>query len=604
MKMQKYLPVIMFVGILSFAISAQATFATAPPNDHFWAAEMIVLSNNGSFLGTRDNVSASKEASEPDHAENVGGSSVWFHVTPMITGIYRIKTTDPATAFDTTLAVYTGGSLPTLTRIGYNDDCRATGCGGTSMVDLMLTAGTKYRIAVDGYNSGQIAQTGNFVLSITGTAGPIGYDAIALAYDLGISLGGSIAGTNYNATREAGEPNHWSVTFPGQKSVWYRWKAPSAKVVKFEVTEDFDSQMTVYESDSPNATFAQLWKITASLDHNGDSIGRHHVIFNSKPDKWYYIVIAGHTVNPQATDSGNFQLKYGPNPMRYSLDSDARDTAASIGIFRPSEGNWYIRNHGLRSQGYSILQWGTNGDTPMAADFNGDGATEMTIARNENGLKIWYMTPIPTPTIFHWGLSTDKAVAGDYDGDGRADPTVIRTTAQGYVWYVRQSSNGGMRAFVFGTTGDKPVFGNFDNHIGTDVAFVRNTQSGMVWYVLRSSSNYVSYYSVQFGATSDVVAPEDYDGDGKTDIAVFRPSTATWYILRSSTGQVQVTTFGANGDKPQPGDYDSDGKADLAMFRPSTGEWFFWLSRDGSQQSIQWGANGDIPISSLATLSQ
>ena len=85
---------------------------------------------------------------------------------------------------------------------------------------------------------------------------------------------------------------------------------------------------------------------------------------------------------------------------------------------------------------------------------------------------------------------------------------------------------------------------------------------------------------VQWGLNGDVPVPGDYDGDGVTDLAVFRPANGVWYILTSSSGFTTSVEYqwGLNGDVPVPGEYDGDTKTDLAVFRPANGTWYILKS--------------------------
>ncbi len=137
------------------------------------------------------------------------------------------------------------------------------------------------------------------------------------------------------------------------------------------------------------------------------------------------------------------------------------------------------------------------------------------------------------------------------------------------------------------TTPHAPL--DFDGDGKTDVSVFR--PSSNIWYLNRSTSGFTGY---QFGTAGDVLTPADFTGDGKTDVAVFRPSEGMWYVLRSEDNSFYGAEFGTSGDIPVPNDYDRDGKADLAVFRPSDGTWYLQQSTAGFS-ATQFGASGDRP---------
>src|SRR5438445_219712 len=135
---------------------------------------------------------------------------------------------------------------------------------------------------------------------------------------------------------------------------------------------------------------------------------------------------------------------------------------------------------------------------------------------------------------------------------------------------------------------------DFDGDGKRDVGVFRPSTGQ--WLGLASSTNFTTFAELTWGGAGDIPVPGDYDGDGLADVGVFRPSNGIWYIWLTGTRTGETLAWGGGADIPVPGDYDGDGITDIAVFRPSTGTWYILYSGTRTAAALVWGGGEDVPI--------
>ncbi len=176
------------------------------------------------------------------------------------------------------------------------------------------------------------------------------------------------------------------------------------------------------------------------------------------------------------------------------------------------------------------------------------------------------------------GQSPNAVDSADFNGDGKPDIVSVNFGSNDVSILINSCL--AAKGNIFDYNGDRRTdFAVFRPE--TQAYFVNTLNANSAWRF--------------FGRPTDRLVPADYDGDRRTDLAVYRPSNGLWLILDPAQRPIYFIPLGNPGEIAVPADYDGDGKADIAVFRPSDGNWYIRRSSDNVTQINTFGMNGDKP---------
>ena len=215
-----------------------------------------------------------------------------------------VSTCGPFSQLDAVLAVYTGNAVNALTEVASNDDGIDPGtfpeCRGTdSEIHLAATAGTTYRIAVDGTGG----TVGRFNLRIHGRPEN---DSFATPRVLSPTLNSSTGVTdNKLATKEPGEPDHAGV--PGGSSVWFSWTPTESGPVTVDACPVFEGPLEAVVGVYTGSAVNNLTEVASSA-------GVQNVVCSAAGGEASFAAVAGTTyriaVDGKNASEGQFQLSF------------------------------------------------------------------------------------------------------------------------------------------------------------------------------------------------------------------------------------------------------------------------------------------------------
>ena len=200
-------------------------------------------------------------------------------------------------------------------------------------------------------------------------------------------------------------------------------------------------------------------------------------------------------------------------------------------------------------------------------------------------------TRVVCPASVKSAITIPSGIAGDYYvfvfvnhclPSGWFDPNLANNAA------VRLGNS----IAIASATAIQPIWNDYDGDGKTDFAVYQSSTG--TWRFWLSTTSYAQIDLAGLGGVGYSVVPRDYDGDGMFDLAVYQPATGGWRVCLSSSGYqtVVVAGWGGAGQYAVQADYDGDGRADPAIYQSSNGKWRVWLSGSGYMEVNVYGLGG------------
>ncbi|NEP72931.1 MAG: S8 family serine peptidase [Okeania sp. SIO2G4] len=581
-------------------------------NDNF--SNSISLSGSSAST-TGNNINATIESGEPDHAGNPGGSSVWWNWTAPSSGTVTIGT--DGSDFNTILGVYTGSSVSNLTEVASDDD---GGEGLQSQVTFDVVGGTNYKIAVDGFSGSE----GNIVLDLDLATSEISNDDFANSATLS-GTSDNATTSSINASIESGEPDHAGIS--GGHSLWWNWTAPSSGLVTIDTFgSDFDTILAAYTGSS----VSNLTEIASNDDSSGL---QSQIAFQAVAGTNYQIAVdgfseaagnvelalfleadtlanddfadrislSGSQINETATNEnatveleeplhagndGGASLWWSwtaPNDGTLTVNTGGSDfdtilaayTGSSLSNLTEVDSNDDSVNYGLQSE---ILFDVVEGETyNIAVDgFNGDFGNinlELILSTFENQIDLSSDVFEVTPQQVSPGDSID--IDFSVDNTGSDDATGFWVD-----FFLSEDGNiDPQEDYLLGFTWIESLPGNSNSGVLSE-SFSLPTIDGFSW---DEDADY------QIGMLVD-----SFDAVAETDEFNNIDTETISISTTSSEPSYTSTPVRINGVyEPIAGDFNGDNNTDILWYRPGPGQDFIWFfNSDGSFESSRFTVNG------------